>query len=211
VITRGEELPAFDYQCPLLSLPLAFNTNLQSIPAQTRYLHVDAARVAHWRKRLEARTGATIGLRWSGNATYKRDHHRSIPLAELMQHLPAEFQYVSLQKDLRDADRETLRGSANICHFGDELGDFSDAAALCESLDLVISVDTSVAHLSAGLGRETWILLPATPDWRWLLDRRDSPWYPTATLYRQQRIGDWGAVLERLAADLLARFGAPVE
>jgi hypothetical protein len=108
---------------------------------------------------------------------------------------------------VREVDAETLRSNPQVLNFADEQQDFEDAAALCECMDLVISVDTSVAHLSGALARETWILLPSTPDWRWLLDRTDSPWYPTATLYRQAPdAAGWGLVLERLSADLLARF-----
>jgi hypothetical protein len=142
-------------------------------------------------------------LAWSGNPQHKNDHIRSIVLAELIQHLPGEFQYVSLQKDVRESDRQTLQSNPRILNWSDDLQDFSDTAALCDCMDVVISVDTSVAHLSGALGKDTWILLPFVPDWRWLLDRDDSPWYPTARLYRQQRAGDWNGVLERVASALM--------
>jgi hypothetical protein len=112
------------------------------------------------------------------------------------------MQYVSLQKEVRDTDRPALQSNPRILQFAPELTDFSDTAALCECMDVVISVDTSVAHLSGALGKSTWILLPFVPDWRWLLDRDDTPWYPAAKLYRQRRIGEWNDVLEQVRADL---------
>jgi hypothetical protein len=120
--------------------------------------------------------------------------------------LPAHCQYVSLQTDVREADRRTLDSSRRVLNFADRLYDFSDTAALCECLDLVISVDTSVAHLSAALGKPTWILLPSTPDWRWLFDREDSPWYRSVTLYRELPGRSWKEVLERVTSRLWQMF-----
>jgi tetratricopeptide (TPR) repeat protein len=202
VISDGDPLPKFDYHCPLLSLPLALGTTIDTIPATTRYLRSDAAKVAWWRTRLGRRTRPRIGLAWSGNPNQGNDHNRSLRMAEWVAHLPRQFQYISLQKDVRAADEEVLAANPWIWRLDRELKDFGDTAALCECLDLVISVCTSVAHLSAALGRPTWVLLPFNPDWRWLLDRDDSPWYPTATLYRQQTIGSWECVLERVASEL---------
>jgi ADP-heptose:LPS heptosyltransferase len=163
--------------------------------------------VSYWQAKLGQKSKIRIGLMWSGNPANKRDQYRSIRLAELLRHLPMEFQYVSLQKKpLRGIDEEVVRSDPHLLSFADDQQDFDDAAALCECMDLIISVDTSMAHLSGALGKETWILLSSTPDWRWLLDRIDSPWYPTVTLYRQEPPGEWGAVLERLKADLLRRF-----
>ena len=189
-----------------MSLPLAFKTRLESIPAATRYVHVDPTQAAQWRGKLPAAPGPRIGLMWSGNAMHRRDRYRSVALAELIRYLPAELQYVSLQKEVRESDLPALRSNADMLNFADAQKDFSDAAALCECMDLVISVDTSIAHLSGALGKETWILLPFSPDWRWLLDRVDSPWYPTVKLYRQERSGDWSEVLARVSADLRRRF-----
>lgn len=203
----GDPFPDFDYHCPLLSLPLAFKTELSTIPPAPAYLSADAGDVSRWRARLGKKSNIRIGLMWSGNAGNKRDRYRSIPLSTLLRHLPEGFQYVSLQKEVREIDAETLRSNPQIMNLADEQKHFDDAAALCGCMDLVISVDTSVAHLSGALGRETWILLSSTPDWRWLLNRTDSPWYPTATLYRQKPIeAEWGPVLERLSADLRLRF-----
>lgn len=202
VIADGSPLPEFDYRCPLLSLPLALRTTIDTIPAATPYVRSDAAKVAWWSKRLGDRGRPRIGLCWSGNPKQGNDHNRSTRLADWIDHLSPEFRYVCLQKDIRPADEEILAANPWISRFDDELHDFSDTAALCECLDLVISVCTSVAHLSGALGRPTWVLIPFNPDWRWLLDRDDSPWYPTAKLYRQQTSGDWNGVFARVAADL---------
>lgn len=207
LITRGTPLPAFDYHCPLLSLPLAFKTTLATIPSSSRYLISDAAKVALWRTRLVGNSAPLIGLVWSGNPIHGNDRNRSIPLADLIRHLPDKFQYVSLQKDVRDMDRTTLETNSNVWKFTDDLDDFTDTAALCECLDLIVSVDTSVAHLCGALGKRTWILLPFSPDWRWLLDREDSPWYSHVKLYRQKSIGAWSEVLNRVAMDLRREFG----
>ena len=134
---------------------------------------------------------------------------RSLALAELLPQLPAGCQYVSLQKEVRDVDRLALQAKPQLVDLGAELSDFSDTAAPIECLDLLISVDTSVAHLAAALGKEVWILLPFSPDWRWLLARDDSPWYPTAKLYRQERSGDWQTVAMKVAADLISKLKLP--
>jgi tetratricopeptide (TPR) repeat protein len=203
LISQGIALPDFDFQCPLLSLPLAFSTTLDSIPAATSYLRADPVKVAHWRGMLGKPRTPRVGLAWSGSSLHKNDHNRSIPLAEIVKHLPAGLEYVSLQKDLRDDDRRVLESSPNIVHFAGSLSDFSDTAALCACLDVVISADTSVAHLGGALGKRTWILLPYHADWRWLTDRGDSPWYPSVKLYRQAEVGDWVGVMRRVHADLI--------
>jgi tetratricopeptide (TPR) repeat protein len=206
LICAGSALPPFDYQCPLMSLPLAFKTTLGTIPAAAKYLHSDSTKIAMWRMRLGERTRPRIGIVWSGNPNNTVDSRRSFALADWVNRLPRECQYFCVQKDVRPADRETLAANPWIARFDEEVRDFDDTAALCECLDLVISVDTSVAHLNAALGRPTWLLLPFKPDWRWLLDRGDSPWYPTVTLYRQKAAGDWNEVFDRIAADLNRTF-----
>jgi Flp pilus assembly protein TadD len=206
LIAAGGDLPPFDYQCPLLSLPLAFRTMLETIPAPARYLQADAAKISEWRTRLGERHRPRIGLAWSGNPKNPMDHRRSAPLADWMVHLPADFDYFRLQTQVRDADRGALESNDLVTSFDDELMDFGNTAALCECLDLVITVDTSLAHLAGALGVRTWVLLPHTPDFRWLQDRSDSPWYPTVKLYRQSMPGDWTGVFERVAADLGSEF-----
>lgn len=207
LIARGSPLPAFDYQCPLMSLPLAFKTTLDTVPAAPRYLHSDAARIAQWRVRLGERSRLRIGLAWSGNLNNPLDPSRSVRLGDWVAHLPPQFEYFRLQTQVRAADQAVLDSSPLIFSFDDDLMDFTNTAALCECLDLVISVDTSLAHLSGALGQRTWVLLPYTPDWRWLRDRDDSPWYPTMRLYRQPAVGAWDEVFARVSADLQRESG----
>lgn len=185
LLNKGENLPDFDYYCPLLSLPLVFNTHLATIPANIPYLFSEATRLKHWQAKLGNKTLPRIGMVWSGSTIHKNDHNRSIPLSQFSQLLNNSAHFFSLQKEVRTDDAQVLASFANVQHFGDQLQDFADTACLCELMDVVISVDTSVAHLAAAMGKPTWILLPYNPDWRWLLDREDSPWYPTVRLFRQ--------------------------
>ncbi|WP_175968676.1 tetratricopeptide repeat protein [Burkholderia sp. BCC0322] len=197
LVARGDPLPPFDLHCPLLSLPLEFRTDLSSIPASVPYLRADPARVEHWRVRLGAADRPRIGLVWSGNPLHLNDRNRSITLADLLPLLDDRFEWISLQKVIRDEDRAVLDASP-IRFVGDELTDFAETAALVDAMDAVISVDTSVAHLAGALGRPLAVMLPHTPDFRWLLDRDDSPWYPGARLFRQPEGGQWAPVVERL-------------
>ncbi|NIF72347.1 tetratricopeptide repeat protein [Burkholderia sp. Ap-962] len=207
LVARGAPLPPFDLHCPLMSLPLEFRTDLDSIPAALPYLRADPARVARWRERLGPGDGRPrIGVVWSGNPLHLNDRNRSLALAELLPMVDARHEWISLQKLVRDEDRAVLEASA-IRFVGDQLGDFADTAALVETLDAVISVDTSVAHLAGALGRPLAVLLPYTPDFRWMLDREDSPWYPQARLFRQAEGGAWPPVVERVAAALPAIVG----
>ncbi|MFM8333895.1 MAG: tetratricopeptide repeat protein, partial [Candidatus Methylumidiphilus sp.] len=203
VIAKGEPLPDFDCHCPLLSLPLAFNTTLDTIPTPSQYLCAEPARIDAWRAKLGAeRRPPRIGLAWSGSTGHTNDHNRSIPLADMFGALaPAgQAQWISIQKEVRAADEPVLQAHPEIAHYGEDLTDFGETAALIANLDWVISVDTSVAHLAAAMGKPVWLLLPFSPDWRWLLDRTDSPWYPGMRLFRQSAIGDWGSVLAEVAA-----------
>jgi len=204
IIARGDALPTFDFQCPLLSLPLAFRTELHTIPPVSQNITSDSEKVTKWQTKLGEKTRPRVGLVWSGSTGHKNDHNRSLTLSQLLPHLPSNIEYVCLQKELRGIDKELLAQHAEIKYFGDALKDFTDTAALCELMDVVISVDTSVAHLAGTLGKLTWVLLPFSPDWRWLLDRDDNPWYPSAKLYRQEKINDWDRVFESIKADLLA-------
>jgi ADP-heptose:LPS heptosyltransferase len=206
VVAKGASLPAFDYQCPILSLPLAFKTNMDTIPASHNYVRADPGKVSEWQARLGEKQKPRLGLVWSGNTNHKNDHNRSIALVDLVRLLSPDYQFISLQKEVRHTDNEVLQAHKQLLHLGEELRDFSDTAALCELMDIVISVDTSIAHLAGALGKEVWILLPFSPDWRWLLDRDDSVWYPTARLYRQTTIGNWASVIDRLTGDLKQRF-----
>jgi tetratricopeptide (TPR) repeat protein len=202
IIARGEPLPAFDLHCPLLSLPLAFGTKPETIPAAVPYLAAPAERLAEWRDRLPP-AGPRAGFVWSGQTSHKNDVNRSIPLARLAALFEdPPVQCVSLQSDLRDADGEVLRGLPNLLHLGGAFRDFADTAAVISLLDVVISVDTAVAHLAGALGKPVVILLPHASDFRWLRGREDSPWYPTAKLVRQPAFGDWDSVIGRLHDEL---------
>jgi hypothetical protein len=201
-VAQGDLLPEFDFHCPLLSLPLAFRTTLETIPSASKYLSPDLKKVAKWAHKLGNKTKPRIGLVWSGNQKNTRLLHRSIPLSELLSWLPAEFQYVSLQKEVWKSDKSALKSTSNIVHFGNKLKDFADTAALCELMDVIITIDTSVAHLGAAMGKQTWIMLPFAADWRWLLDRDDSPWYECVKLFRQQSRNDWQSVFAKVRADL---------
>jgi ADP-heptose:LPS heptosyltransferase len=198
-------LPAFDMHCPITNLPLAFGTRLDTIPAEVPYLPLPSAEQTQvWERRLGPHDKLRVGLVWAGNAKHTKDHNRSIPLrsfARLLDETDATF--VSLQKDPRPADKSGLLERTDIVDLTLHLNDFVDTAGLVNCLDLIITVDTSVAHLAAALGRPTWVLLPYTPDWRWLLNRDDSPWYPTMRLFRQSENRDWSEVLARARGALL--------
>jgi tetratricopeptide (TPR) repeat protein len=193
----------FDFHCPLLSLPLAFNTRLSTIPRTVPYLSATPDKVSAWKRRLGETEKLRVGLTWSGGTAHKNDRRRSIGLEMFRAVLDDRFQFVSLQKEVRDNDRPTL-ARASIAHFGEQLEDFGDTAALAQSMDLVISVDTSVAHLAGALAKPVWVLIPFAPDWRWMLDRDDSPWYPSMRLFRQARRGDWHEVVQRVVKELHA-------
>ena len=203
VVPSHTLLPACDFQVPLMSLPLALRTRLDSIPAQVPYLRVAKERLALWADRLGVQTLQRVGLVWSGDPVHPNDHNRSIAFCDLIRHLPEEFSYVCLQREVRDSDLDLLLEEPRVQFFGYQIEDFSDTAALCSLMDVVVTVDTSVAHLSGALGRPTWILLPFASDFRWLLNRNDSPWYPTVRLFRQKRIGSWEEPLRSVGHELL--------
>jgi tetratricopeptide (TPR) repeat protein len=202
IVSRGDPLPDFDIHCPLLSLPLAFGTRLETIPSQTPYLHASSQAVTDWNARLAPRSRPRIGLAWSGRSMHRNDHNRSIALSALLPLLDFKTTYVSLQRDVRAGDAIVLQQRTDLLQFSDELKTFSDTAALISNLDLIISVDTSVAHLAGALRKPVWLLLPYVPDWRWLLDRDDNPWYPTARLFRQNDAREWDNVIARVRAAL---------
>lgn len=200
VLAAGEQLPTdIDYYCPLLSLPLAFNTRIDTIPTTGPYLNASQDLIKKWSERLGQKQRQRVGIAWSGSSTNVHGRHRSLTLDRFLPLRDLGLQLVSLQTDLTDCDRKILAEHQDILHFG--VG-FSDTAALVSLMDIVISVDTSVAHLAGALGAPTWVLLPHVPDWRWLMDREDSPWYPTVRLFRQSTIGDWDGVLQNITNEL---------
>ena len=213
LLEQGMPLPDFDFHCPLLSLPLAFKTELQTIPFPKSYLKADQNKINQWQKRLNL-NGFKVGLVWNGGFRANQpelwdiNERRNIPLKILAQKLNSiKVNYFSLQKG--DPAESEIRGheteywpSGNFFNFADELLDFSDTAALISNMDLIISVDTSTAHLAGALGKPTWILNRFDSCWRWMLDRDDSPWYESVKLYRQDEDRQWAPVLERVARDL---------
>ena len=208
-VSAVSTLPAFDFHCPISSLPLAFGTRLDTIPSAIAYLPSPAtSRVKAWEDHLGARTRLRVGLVWSGRPNHMNDHNRSIPLQAFSRILDIDATFVSLQKDLRPNDAAVLGERSDIIDLTAGLTDFTETAALVSCLDLIITVDTSVAHLAGALGRPTWILLPYTPDYRWLLDREDSPWYPSVRLFRQTESREFESVLDRVRDELRARTAA---
>jgi hypothetical protein len=203
------EVASFDLHVPLLDLPRLFDTRLETIPAGAPYLTPDPKRLATWRRwfdDLHPRQGALrVGLVWAGNPSFARDRLRSPGLAPLLPllELPG-LRWFGLQVGAGRRDLADRSMPDRFVDLGRDLRDFADTAAALSELDLVITSCTATAHLAGALGRPTWVMLPVTPDWRWLLGRDDSPWYPTVRLFRQTSAGDWGAVVDRLAATLTA-------
>lgn len=206
IVEKNESINHFDYHIPIMSLPLALKTTIHNIPTSIPYLFSDKIKKEYWNKKLNKKTQPRIGLVWSGLNTHENDKNRSLLLKDLEPIIKLPFDFHSLQKEIRKNDQKTLFEFKQIHQHQDELIDFSDTAALIEEMDLIISVDTSVAHLAGALGKDVWILLPYHPDYRWMLDRNDSPWYPTCTLFRKSRIDDWAEVLFEIIFNLKNKF-----
>jgi ADP-heptose:LPS heptosyltransferase len=187
-----------------MSLPIIFKTDLHSIPSSQKYININSYidKLEKWDNLLNKKQRPQIGVAWSGNPSHKNDQNRSISLDRLLNHLPDTFKYISLHNEIRTNDVATLKANNMVLDASTYLSDFSDTAALIHYLDLVITVDTSLAHLSGAIGKNTWLLLPFAPDWRWLLNREDSPWYASIKIYRQKKLGDWDDVLQEVGADL---------
>ncbi len=204
IIKYGQSLPDFEVQCPLLSLPLIFRTTLSTIPASIPYISLNPEKVREWGDRLSSDKGKyKIGLVWAGKPEHSNDHNRSLSFNELgpLFQIP-ELSFYSLQKGPAALQAKNRPPAMNWLDVSGELHDFTETGALIQNLDLIVSVDTAVAHLAGALGKPVWILLPFSPDWRWLLDREDTPWYPTMRLYRQPVFNDWASVIEAVAARL---------
>ena len=205
LIESGSDLPEFDYHCPLLTLPLAFKTTIESIPKEAQF-RLDYLEIGKkWSGIVPIKNKPTVGVVWSGSTDHKGDKLRSISLQELNLTLPEKFEYICLQKELREIDKKLINDT-KIKYYGNNIDDFTDTAYLCNYVDLVISVDTSVAHLAASLGKLTWVLLPEVPDWRWLLNREDSPWYKNIRLFRQIDDKSWATVLQKIQIELIHHF-----
>lgn len=193
---------AFDLHCPLMSLPLAFATEAETIPAPVPYLSADADHAGLWHQRLGQKKRPRIGLCWSGRAEHVDDGARSMALAQWQDLLDLPFDFHVVQKDIRRRDQALLAAEARLHDHSAALTDFADTAALIGEMDLVLSVDSAIAHLAGAMGKPVWLLLPWLPDWRWQMARGDSPWYPGMRLWRQQAAGDWAGVLDRVIATL---------
>jgi len=201
-LTAGDPSPEFDFHCPLMSLPLAFGTELATIPANVPYLHARPDRIDFWRHRLPA-TGRRIGVAWAGSAGFAGDRQRSMAFSALAPLLgTAGVAWVGLQREVPAGDLTTLGAAGNFVNIGPDLRDFADTAAVVAQLDLIIAVDTALVHLAGALAKPVWVMLPYSPDFRWMLDRVDSPWYPTARLFRQPTPGDWASVITRVAEEI---------
>jgi hypothetical protein len=209
VLALGEPLPRFDLHLPLIGLPRVFGTTLDSIPAAVPYLHADAAKLCRWRGLLDDGPALRVGVVWSGNPRHKGDRLRSLAAEQLLPRLVTPcVRLYSLQKDVRATDAPAMAAlGRDIVDLAPALADFSDTAAAVAALDLVIAVDTSVAHLAGALGRPVWMLLPYALDWRWMRDREDSPWYPSMRLFRQRAPQMWDDVIARVSEELARIVG----
>ncbi len=208
-VKRESPLPHFDVQTPFLTLPMIFGTTVETIPAEARYLRAEPGLVGFWRRRMAGFAGMKIGLCWQGNPNFPGDPWRSIPLkhfAVLLDRPSTTF--INLHKGAGEGQIEEYGLADRIVNYSPEVKSLIDTAAIMENLDLIITSDTSVAHLAGALGKPTWVVLQFVPDWRWHLDRDDNPWYPTMRLFRQKTLGDWDEVFVRVKR-ALDEYGAP--
>jgi hypothetical protein len=203
VLSRGAEFPECNWRCPLFSLPHVLGTNLSTLPAKVPYVAVPPSVSGSWSTRF-VESGLRIGLVWAGKPTHKWDRVRSLPGLSLLEPLGnvEGLTYFSLQKGIAAAQASNPPAGLNLLDLSLHLNDFADTAAAIDALDLIITVDTSVAHLAGALGKPVWILVARAPDWMWMIDREDTPWYPTARLFRQSILGDWESVIKRIAGEL---------
>ncbi len=205
LIKQGDTLPNFDYHCPIISLPNALYDQHPSIPSKDSYLRADPSRLLYWTEKLGEKRKKRLGWVWRGNKFHHNDEFRSLPLETLLPYLKQlgeHFELFGLQKELRNEEIAHLKETPYFVNLSELIRDFEDTAALCEVVDIVITVDTSVAHLSGALGRPTYLMLPFAPDWRWMLKRSDSPWYPSFKIFRQESILNWKSVLDSITTEL---------
>jgi hypothetical protein len=207
LVAEGTPLPPFDTYAPLLSLPRLLKTSLETVPATVPYLFANQELVDRWRDRMTALDGFRIGIAWQGNAHHQLDRHRSIPLRAFapLARIPG-LQFISLQKGKGSEQLNKIGQAIQILPLADDCdqaaGAFMDTAAILEHLDLVITADTAIVHLAGAMGKRTWLALSAISDWRWMLDRDDSPWYPGLRIFHQETLGDWKSVMTRMATEL---------
>ena len=207
VVLRGDLPPPFDMHCEMMSLPMAMGLTLADLPGPVPYLEADPGRVKRWRRRLAGLPRPWVALVWAGRPTHLNDARRSMTLDTLAPLGMSGITYLAVQKGPAEAQATSPPPGMRIERLNEDIHDFQDTAAILSLTDLLISVDSAPVHLAGALGRPAWVMLPFVPDWRWLLNRDDSPWYPSLRLFRQPSRGDWGAVSERIAAALRERFG----
>lgn len=202
LLAEDDPLPTHDLHCPLMSLPLALGKTLENLGAPASYLHASAERITYWQQRLGAHTRQRIGICWHGRQQGTRNVTRDMPLAALLPLLTMDADFIVVQKEIGDTDATVLAQHQNVRIIGPDLENMADTAALLGCLDMVISVDTAIAHLAGALGRPCHVLLRSFGEWRWMLRRNDSPWYPSLHLYRQARLGDWSDPIAQLISAL---------
>jgi len=206
IVARGNLPPAFDMHCEMMSLPMAMGLRLADLPGKVPYLSADPQRVAKWRQRLAGLPRPLVALVWAGRPTHPNDANRSLTLAQLAPLAQSGGTFLSIQKGPAAAQAASPPEGMSLVSLSDEIADFEDTAAILSVADLLISVDSSPVHLAGALGRPAWVMLPMVPDWRWLLGRDDTPWYPTVRLFRQRARTDWTGVIDAMAHEL-ARAG----
>lgn len=202
IIARGSLPPEFDFHCELMSLPMAMGLKVADLPGPIPYLSPDPQRVAHWRQRLDGLPRPLVALVWAGRPTHVNDVNRSLSLDQLAPLAVPGVTYVSIQKGPSETQAASPPQGMSLVSLSSEIRDFEDTAAILSVVDLLASVDSSPVHLAGALGRPVWVMLPFVPDWRWLLGRSDTPWYPSTRLFRQRSRGDWASVMETMAAEL---------
>jgi hypothetical protein len=202
LVERGRQLPKFDAYCPLMSLPYVFKTTIETIPNKVPYLYTDREKALLWKEKLGYKSKKRIGIVWSTSSMIGEP--KSIPLVLFNNIINEEYEWHSLQKEYRQGDINLIQTSSLIHDHSNSLIDFSDTAALIDCMDLIISVDTSVAHLAGALGKEVSILLPFMPDYRWMLVNQDCPWYPSVKLIRQDKYDNWSGVINLVENSLFS-------
>lgn len=202
ITVRGTLPPAFDVHCEMMSLPMVMGLKMSDLPGKIPYLSPSPTRVAKWRKRLAKLPRPLVGLVWAGRPSHHNDANRSMSLADLAPLAMPGVSFLAVQKGPKAAQAKTPPEGMSVLALDDEIADFEDTAAILAIADLLISVDSSPVHLAGALGRPVWVMLPLIPDWRWLMERADTPWYPQTRLFRQTVRGDWSGVVANLAREL---------
>lgn len=206
IVPRGMLIPAFDHYCELMTLPNILNLQMEQLPLATRYLTADADRVTYWKEKLSPIPSPRVALVWAGNPTHQNDQNRSTSLSQLASLALPGVHYLSLQKGPASSQADTPPEGMTLHALSDDIHSFEDTAAILMLVDLLISVDSSPAHLAGALGCQTWVMLPFIPEWRWQTERIDTPWYPDVRLYRQPVAEDWNSVTRLMADELRKRF-----